>query len=246
MLLAGPRIAEMREMESARFRSFMSMLNRLAEGWGLRTFTNWSKIWEYPWLWFNGLGALPMAGLRVFDIGSERSPMPWFLAHLGASVTLVERDPRWVPGWEELRRATGLAVDWEIVESSRIPAPDRSQDLVTSFSVLEHLEDKPQAIVEVARVLKPGGILAISFDLCEPDLGMTFPEWNGRAITMREFEELCKGSDEFEVPTGAWEWNTWAIPSFLAWHRTTAPHHNYVVGAAVLKRRPESERRARE
>jgi hypothetical protein len=36
------------------------------------------------------------------------------------------------------------------------------------------------------------------------------------------------------------DWNREDIGPFLRWHRQTAPHHNYVTGAAVLRKRRAS------
>ena len=229
-------LASVEETHGPLFRSFMAMMNTFASPLGLRTFTTWSKVWEYPWLWHSALARVDWAGKRLVDLGSEISPMPWFLATLGARVTLIETDPRWVPTWQRLRESLGVDVDWRLVQSEALPLESSSADVVTSFSVVEHQPDKPAAIADIARVLKPGGLLAMSFDVCEPEMGMTFPEWNGRALTMREFESLVWSNPAFET-THPPAWNTASIGPFLAWHRTTAPHHNYVAAAAVLSKR---------
>jgi SAM-dependent methyltransferase len=226
-------LASVEAKDSPRFCAFMSMMNAFATSFGLRTFTTWSKIWEYPWLWFAALGRIDWAGKYLVDLGSEISPMPWLLATLGAKVTLIEVDEQWVPTWEKLREQLQVNVTWHVVGSEAIPIPSASADAVTSFSVIEHQPNKRAAIDEVARVLKPGGVFAVSFDICEPVMGMTFPEWNGRALTIAEFEEtlwLHRAFGNNSRPV----WNRDAIEPFLAWHRTTAPHHNYVAAAAVL------------
>ncbi|MFM9994338.1 MAG: class I SAM-dependent methyltransferase [Phycisphaerales bacterium] len=232
------RLATLGETRGAAFSAFMANLNRFARPLDLREFTTWSKIWEYPWLWFNGLGRIGLAGARVVDLGSEKSPMPWAMAALGARVTLIEADSRFVPLWARTRDRLGAEVDWHIVDSHRIPLPDASVDVLTSFSVIEHQPDKAAAIAEAARVLKPGGLFTLSFDICEPQMGMTFPEWNGRALTMRDFEDSIWNHPAFSgsLSRPPPDWNVTDIPEFLAWHRTTAPHHNYVVGAAVMRR----------
>jgi hypothetical protein len=84
-------------------------------------------------------------------------------------------------------------------------------------------------------VLKPGGTFGISFDICEPALGMTFPDWNGRALTMAEFESAIWLQPAFGQKTAP-DWNREDIEPFLRWHRQTAPHHNYVTGAALLRK----------
>jgi SAM-dependent methyltransferase len=222
-------------MNGPLFRSFMSMMNAFAAAHRLRTFTNWTKIWEYPWLWHACLSGVPWRGARLIDLGSEISPMPWFLATLGASVRLVEVDAQWTAEWVALREKLAVDVQWDVVRGEKLPHPDGWADVVTSFSVIEHQPDKRAAVNEVARVLRPGGVFAVSFDICEPDRGMTFPSWNGRAMTVKEFEDdlwLHPAFGNSDRPR--WDWDV--VQPFLEWHRTTAPHHNYVAGAAVLRK----------
>lgn len=228
-------LADVSEMNTSQFKSFMAMINAFAAPLGLRTFTTWSKIWEYPWLWHAALADVNWSGKHLVDLGSEMSPMPWFLATRGAKVTLIETDAQWLPLWKELRSRLKVDVSWHVVQSEALPLSDASADVVTSFSVIEHQRNKAAAISEVARVLKPRGIFAVSFDICEPHMGMTFPQWNGRALTLREFEDLLWQHPAFGN-TSRPSWNLESIQPFLAWHRTTAPHHNYVAGAAVIVR----------
>jgi 2-polyprenyl-3-methyl-5-hydroxy-6-metoxy-1,4-benzoquinol methylase len=231
-------LANLPEMFSTRWTTFIDELNAFAAPLGLRQFTNWSKLWEYPWLWHHGLSAIDWRGKRVLDLGTEQSPFPWWLAQKGAHVTLVETSRNWLEQWAAVRTALGNpSVDWQIVDSSALPFPNEAFDVVTSLSVIEHQDDKEFAAREVGRVLRPNGVFAISFDICEPSLGMTFPEWNGRALTMLEFEQFFWNQRAFTQPEPL-RWNLEDIPPFLRWHRQTAAHHNYVTGAAVLRKRP--------
>jgi len=230
-------LGSVKELSSKLFADFMTSLNCFAQRWGLRQFTNWSKVWEYPWLWFNGLSQADWKESSLLDIGSELSPMTWFLASLGANVTLVEMDQQWVPKWERLCTETGLQVKWQIVPAEKLPFEDESFDVVTSFSVIEHQKDKGMAVNEVLRILKPGGLLALSFDICEPEMSMTFPDWNGKALTMAQFEELIWNHPEFDTMGQKPEWNVRDIPEFIKWHLQSASHHNYTVGAAALRKR---------
>lgn len=232
----GAALASVRDLHDPRFGTLMDWINGFAGPLGLRTFTNWSKIWEYPWLWVHALSRMDLAGKRVVDLGSEISPMAWVMAMLGARVTLIETDGQHVPLWTKLRDGLRVDVDWHIVSDEKIPVGEGEADLVTSFSVIEHQRDKRGAVAEAARVLNRGGLFALSFDICEPEMGMTFPKWNGEALTLREFEDLVWGHPAFGNP-GAPGWNRDDVGPFLEWHRTTARHHNYVVGAAVVRKK---------
>jgi 2-polyprenyl-3-methyl-5-hydroxy-6-metoxy-1,4-benzoquinol methylase len=229
-------LASVQELESQRFTDFMSVLNSLAKIFNLRIMMNWSKVWEYPWLWFNGLISENYKTTHICDLGSELSSMPWYMASLGAHVVLVENDNQYIQTWESIKKSTDWSVDWRIVNGEKLPFADKSFDIVTSFSVIEHLPNKTMAIEEVGRILKPGGIFAISFDICEPSLGMTFPEWNGSALTTSEFEKIIWENPLFTQDIKAINWNFEDSKEFIKWHLQSAPHHNYIVGAAILIR----------
>ncbi|KJR42428.1 biotin synthase [Candidatus Magnetoovum chiemensis] len=132
------RLASASEVRSAEFETFNDVLKQLAQRYGLRT-EYWSKNWEYPWLWFNCLSKLCLNGLRVLDIGSELSPMPWFLSSLGAYVFIVETNKYLFHDYERIKAQTGYSsVSWKIADNETLPFEDSFFDVVTSFSVLEH------------------------------------------------------------------------------------------------------------
>ena len=163
--------------------------------------------------------------------------MPWLMAMLGADVTMIETDPSHEPLWSRLRSRLTLDIDWRFVDDESIPLEDACADLVTSFSVIEHQADRALAIDEIARVLRPGGVLAMSFDVCDSNHGvpMTFPASNGHAMTLAEFERDVWSHEAFGQFSPI-AWNIADMAPFHEWHKATAPHHNYVVAAAVLTR----------
>jgi SAM-dependent methyltransferase len=145
------------------------------------------KVFEYGTL----LNAVPdWRGLRVLDIGTGRSTLPQWMAYHGASVTTVDlpqpAEDRW-GGFQErvngfvARRAGGRGG----VASSmrRLPFRDGSFDLVTSLSVVEHLDTNlpdrayvpydeqrrrlREVLDEAIRVTAPGGQFYLTTECCD-------------------------------------------------------------------------------
>lgn len=226
-------LARLDQIESSQFKWFMFKLNLFAYENSLRPMLNWSKVWEYPWIWFNVFHNVDLKGKVVVDLGSELSPVPWVIALNGAKVVLIETDSSFVPVWEKVNEKYNLNVEWKIVNDEIIPLPDGYADIITSFSVIEHQPDKLKAVNEVLRVLKNKGVFGLSFDICEYEMGMTFPEWNGKALTIDDFEKIIWNNPSFKNNYPP-HWNLHDIDKFWNWHLKSAEHHNYVTAAAVL------------
>ena len=231
------RLASVAEIESPRFKLFIQGINGLAEVFALRTHTNCSKIWEYPWLWFHGLADVGWEHSRVVDLGSGLSPMPWLFALLGAQVTLIERDAQWLPVWEQLRRRLNVVMDWQIVADEKLPLADRAIDVVTSFNASKHQLNQPKAVNEIVRILKPGGRLAMSFAIANPARDMELPTGPGQALQLTEFEEMIWRHPAFANPALP-AWNLEDVPSVIQWHLQSGSHQRCGFGAALLRKSP--------
>lgn len=86
----------------------------------------------------------------VLDVGSADGPsVGWLRDHDGLHVTL-DIDPRGLTGTAVCGSALAL------------PFADATYDVVGAFDVVEHCKPEDRALAEMARVLKPGGVLLIS------------------------------------------------------------------------------------
>lgn len=110
------------------------------------------------------------SGEVVLDLGSGGG-MDAFLAgpKVGATgqVIGVDMTPEMISkarrNTASYRSATGLDnVEFRLGEIEHLPIPDASVDVVISNCVLNLSTDKPQVWREIARVLKPGGRVAVS------------------------------------------------------------------------------------
>lgn len=103
------------------------------------------------------LGA-PPAGARLLDLG------PAF----GYAVGEARRLGWWATGLELSRAAAARAASAAgaggiaVGDAQRAPFASASFDAVTLWDVLEHLADPHAAVAEVARLLRPGGRMALS------------------------------------------------------------------------------------
>ena len=61
-------------------------------------------------------------------------------------------------------RRPAASATWEVRpgDATRLPVEDRSVDIVISNGVLNLVPEKERAVVEIARVLKPGGRVQIA------------------------------------------------------------------------------------
>jgi SAM-dependent methyltransferase len=134
------------------------------------------------------LSALP--GPEVLDAGAGQGTMAARLERLGYQVTGTDVSEAAV---EALRaRLSGPVAEASI---NHLPFDDESFDGAVVGEVLEHIEDDRGALAELARVLRPGGVLAVSVP-ANPALYGPSDEWAGhvRRYTRPALIEACAGA----------------------------------------------------
>ncbi|MEU6717377.1 class I SAM-dependent methyltransferase [Nonomuraea sp. NPDC046802] len=111
--------------------------------------------------WINAFGAVlpeqrPLAGL---DVGSGTGRFTPALARAFGPVTGVEPSVR----MREIAQAQSPHSDVRYLEGSAedMPVPSASADYALMFLSWHHVQDKPRAVRELARVLRPAGRLLL-------------------------------------------------------------------------------------
>ena len=112
-----------------------------------------------PQDWFSWLDErLPLAG-DVLEVGAGTGKLWTHVDHVsrGLSLTLTDFSPAMC---EQLRVIPGVRV--QQCDATDLPFPDAGFDTVIANHMLYHLDDPAAALREFARVLRPGGRLAIA------------------------------------------------------------------------------------
>ncbi len=110
------------------------------------------------------------AGDLVLDMGCGAGRHAFALARRGADVIALDMDAEELAGVAEMLGA--MSHEGEIPSGSMtsavrgnaytLPFPDDTFDRIVAAEVLEHLPEDTLAMAELARVLKPGGMIAVS------------------------------------------------------------------------------------
>lgn len=120
-----------------------------------------------------------ISGMKLLDAGSGTG---WFSAEAvrrGASVTSMDVGENLLN--EVAKKCESTRVVGSILE---LPFPDNSFDFVVSSEVIEHTPRPYDAIPELYRVLKPGGILVLT----TPNKLWFFSIWIANVLNLRPYD----------------------------------------------------------
>jgi ArsR family transcriptional regulator len=96
----------------------------------------------------------------VLDAGAGDGATAQLLAPRARRITCIDLSEKLIDA-ARVRLAAHANVKAEVADLHALPFPDRAFDEVLLLNVLTHLRAPAQAIAEVARVLRPGGRVAL-------------------------------------------------------------------------------------
>lgn len=128
----------------------------------------WYLYWEIFWVLKNGPKI--NSNMRLLDAGGTASLFTCYLASLGAEVHSIDINERLVSNGNDIAEKMAWRMFSYAMDMRKLSFDDNYFDHAYSICVFEHLtyEIKQAAISEMARCLKPGGILSITFDYRNP------------------------------------------------------------------------------
>jgi len=122
--------------------------------------------WIIPWV----LDDVEL-GDDVLEVGPGPGRTTEVLVQMTPRLTAVEVDPTLAKSLAE--RLGGPSVEVLLADATRLPLPDGRFSAALSFTMLHHVPsvaEQDQVFVEVARVLRPGGVFAGTDSLATPEL----------------------------------------------------------------------------
>ncbi len=139
--------------------------------WSRNPLKLWSRRWEYPFAAERVQNFAREAGnkrIKMLDAGSGVTYFPYLLCERipNLSVICSDYNTTYKPVFDGINRAVpNSRVEFREGLLQKLPVGDREIDILCCISVLEHTGDYPAAVAEFARVLQPGGLLVLTFDI---------------------------------------------------------------------------------
>jgi DNA-binding transcriptional ArsR family regulator len=121
------------------------------------------KVWSDDLLRARALGRLAPPGLRVADVGTGTGVLALDLARLGLRVVAVDRSARMLEAARRQIEEAGVpGIELRQGEASALPIADEELDGAFAHMVLQYLPAPAAAVHEMARVVRPGGLVVVA------------------------------------------------------------------------------------
>ncbi|WP_132875143.1 class I SAM-dependent methyltransferase [Tamaricihabitans halophyticus] len=136
---------------------------RPEQGWTeqANAWITWARTPGHDSYWHYRTGFLdflPKPGKSTLDIGCGEGRVSRDLSANGHRVSGVDVTTELV----EAARAADPTGDYRQADAAALPFDDNVFDLVVAYNMLMDVSDVPGTVREAARVLRPGGVLAVS------------------------------------------------------------------------------------
>lgn len=170
--------------------------------------------------------------LRVADVGAGTGKLTRVALELGAEVVAIDPDPEMLA----MLRSEVHGVPTFVGKAERMPLPPASVDALL-YGQAWHWVDPDEAAVEAARVLRPGGVLGLVWNIRDDSVPwvarLTAAMHGSHAEEMLAGDGVRVGAPFGEVERRVWRWTrTMERAAFL----DMVASRSYVITAAEADR----------
>jgi len=179
---------------------------------------HWLRTWEYT----GAIVETEVDGrMKVLDVGGTGTIFSYYLALQGCRVTTVDIDKQKVADALAVTPHLNLQMDHRLASITDVAFADEEFDRIFCICVIEHLEpqDQKTALARMARLLKPGGLLYMTFDI----------GFNAADYPIVDEEQI---RDRYVIPSGLTVVGN-AVYQFDA-NDLNANHPDYIFGSLML------------
>ncbi len=145
------------------------------------------------------LEQLPFDGSQVLELGCGKAEKTRTLAETGRVAQIIALEVDAIQHARNLAITDLPQVSFRHGGAEAIPAEDNSVDIVLMFKSLHHvpMQHMDQALSEIARVLKPGGLAWISEPVYAGNLNEVFKLFHDEKVVREAaFAAICKAVDD--------------------------------------------------
>lgn len=135
--------------------------------WVLDPLHQWSRQYEYPYVFSDIAGTLPEKKMTILDAGSGMTFFPFYLKKTFPEIEVFccDYDENLGQLYLNISKKLDIEISFNNADIRKLPYAANTFDIVYCISVLEHTDNFELVLDELQRVTKPGGKLILTFDI---------------------------------------------------------------------------------
>ena len=147
-----------------------SALEIYSKKWVSDPFHQWSRQYEYPFVYYYVLDYInnrQKSDIKILDAGSGVTFFPYYLASIASNIQVVccDYDTSHGKVFSKINNDAKLPDNFCPADIRHLPFRESAYDIVYCISVLEHIDGLEKTIEEFKRILKQNGLLILTFDI---------------------------------------------------------------------------------